>query len=339
MNIRDRKALKQTAASRLSEASFDPRLLILIHTGVSVGSTLLITLINYILQQQINGTGGLSGIGLRSILATAQSALQLASIFLMPFWEIGMLYAAMQIARKQPARPADLPAGFRRFGPVLRLTLLRAAIVFAILTFCINIGSGIFLMTPLSDPMLDILQPLLENAASSNAPSISMDEATLSALMESTLPLLPIILGLFLLTAAPILYRLRMAEYLIMEEKKTGALSALITSWRMTRGRALALFRLDLSFWWFYALQAGAVVLSYGDGIAAGLKITLPVSAGTAALISYLLYGAAMLALFWRFGSYVQTTYAVAYDTLRYQCAMPTPKPQLKDLPWDYEGE
>ena len=101
----------------------------------------------------------------------------------------------------------------------------------------------------------------------------------------------------------------------------------------------LNLFLLDLSFWWFYALQAGAVVLSYGDGIAAGLEITLPVSAGAAALISYLLYGAAMLALFWRFGSYVQTTYAVAYDTLRYQCAMPTPKPQPKDLPWDYEGE
>lgn len=324
MNIRDRKFLKQTAASRLSEASFDPRLLILIHTGVSIGATFLVTLINYILQQQINGTGGLSGIGLRSILATAQSALQLACMVLLPFWEMGMLYAAMGIARKRPVGPADLPAGFRRFGPVLRLTLLRAILIFAVLMLSINVGTGIFVATPLSNQMLGILQPLLEGGS---AP-VSIDEATMAALIHSAILLLPIILALFLLLSVPLLYRLRMAEYLIMEDKKAGALSALSTSWAMTRGRAMALFRLDLSFWWFYALQAGAILLSYGDVIAKPLGITLPISSELAVLVFYLLYGAAMLALYWRFGSYVQTTYAVAYDTLRYQCAMPTLKPE-----------
>lgn len=325
MTIRDRKGLKQTAASRLSEAGFDPRLLILIHTGVSIGATLLVTVINYILQQQINSTGGLSGIGLRSILATAQSALQLACIVLLPFWEFGMVYAAMGIARKRSAEPADLTAGFRRFGPVLRLSLLRSAIIFAVIMLCVNIGTGIFMATPLSAPLYDILLPILEASSNNAAPTI--DEATLDAIFGALLPLIPILLGLVLLLVVPVLYRLRMADYLIMEDKKTGALEAMATSWRMTQGRAFALFRLDLSFWWFYALQAVAVILSYGDAIAGLLGITLPISPDLAALVCYLLYGAAILVLYWRFGSYVQTTYAVAYDTLRYQCAMPTPKP------------
>lgn len=323
MTIHDRKDLKQTAASRLSKARFDPRLLILIHTAVSVGATLLVSVINYILQQQINGTGGLSGIGLRSILATAQSALQLACVVLLPFWEIGMLYAAMGIARKRSAEPADLTAGFRRFGPVLRLNLLRSAVIFAVIMLCVNVGTSIFMMTPLSAPLYDILLPILEAASDNTVPTV--DETTLAALFQAMLPLIPILLCLFLLLAAPVFYRLRMADYLIMEDKKTGALEAMLTSWRMTKGRAFALFRLDLSFWWFYALQAVAVLLAYGDVISGALGISLPISSDLAALVFYLLYGVAMLALNWRFGSYLQTTYAVAYDTLRYQCAMPKP--------------
>ena len=328
MNIRDRKGLKQTAASRLSEAAFDPRLLILIHIGVSMGVTLLITVINYILQQQIGGTGGLSGIGLRSILTTAQSALQLAGVFLLPFWEIGILYASVRIARKQPAAPASLAEGFRRFGPVLRLNLMKSAVYFAIMMFCVNIGSGIFMMTPLSDATMDILLPLLENVSAANDPSLAIDDATLVALVESLAPMIPLLLVLFLLLAAPLYYRLRMADYLIMEDKKTGALAALVTSWRITKGRALGLFRLDLSFWWFYGLQALTLLVCYFDLIASALGISLPLPADIASLLFYVLYAALTLLLYRQFGSYLHTSYAVAYDTLRYQAAMPTPRPQ-----------
>lgn len=339
MNIRDRKGLKQAAASRLSEASYDPRLLILIHTGVSLGVTLLITVINYILQQGIGSTGGLSGIGLRSYLTTAQSALQLAGTLLLPFWEIGMVYAAMQLARSQPVHPRDLTAGFRRFGPVLRLMLLRTAVFFAVAFLCINLSTGIFMMTPLSEPLYDILLPLAETASGENAASLTVDTATMEALTQAILPVIPIFLVLFLLLAAPLLYRLRMADYLIMEQKKTGALDAVVTSFRMTQGRAFSLFRLDLSFWWFYALQALALMLSYGDSILTALGISLPISADAAYFLFYAVYLGATLALYWRFGSYLQTTYAVAYDTLRYQAAMPTPKPAPQKMPWDYETE
>lgn len=325
MTIHDRKGIKQTAASRLSEAAFDPRILILIHTGVSMGVTLLITAINYILQQQIGGTGGLSGIGLRSILATAQSALQLAGMLALPFWEIGILYAFLKIARRQSAAPSDLTMGFRRFGPVLRLNLLRSAVFFAIMMFCVNIGSGIFMITPLSKPLLEILLPLLESAADTNATSLSIDDATLTALVHSLAPMIPILLVLFLLLAAPLYYRLRMADYLIMEGKKTGALAALITSWRLTKGRAFGLFRLDLSFWWFYALQVLTLFVCYFDLLAPALGISLPFSAEISSLVFYVLYAALTMLLYRQFGSYLHTAYAVAYDTLRYQAAMPSP--------------
>ena len=339
MNIRDRKGLKQAAASRLSEAAYNPRLLILIHTGVSLGVTLLITLINYILQQQIGNTGGLGGLGLRTVLTTAQTVLQLAGMLLLPFWEIGIVYAAMGIARSRPARPADLTAGFRRFGPVLRLMLLRTAVFFAVAFLCLNLSSGIFLMTPLSDPLYDILLPLAETASAENAAGLTIDNATMAALTDAMIPMIPIFLVLFLLLAAPLLYRLRLADYLIMEEKKTGALNAIVTSWRMMRGRAFPLFRLDLSFWWFYGLQALALMLSYGDSFLSVLGVSLPISADAAYFLFYLVYLGITLALYWRFGSYLQTTYAVAYDTLRYQAAMPIPKPDPKNMPWDYNND
>ena len=115
---------------------------------------------------------------------------------------------------------------------------------------------------------------------------------------------------------------------LLLEDKKTGALAALVTSWRITKGRALGLFRLDLSFWWFYGLQALTLLVCYFDLIASALGISLPLPADIASLLFYVLYAALTLLLYRQFGSYLHTSYAVAYDTLRYQAAMPTPKPQ-----------
>ena len=126
MNIYDRQGLKKEAADRIAGAAYNPRLLVLIHTGVSLGASLLVSVILYLLQQKIETTGGLSGIGLRSVLTTAQSVLQLVLMLLTILWQVGIVYGAIQIARGRTARPEDLTEGFRRFGPVLRLKLLQA---------------------------------------------------------------------------------------------------------------------------------------------------------------------------------------------------------------------
>ena len=326
MNIRDRKGLKQTASTRLCESSYDPRLLALLYISVSVGVSLVLAIVTYILQEQIGGTGGLAGIGTRSVLVTVQAVLQLASTLLIPFWDMGLIYTSVQLARGKAAYPVSLTAGFRRFGPVLRLLLLRAAITLGLCILCANLSSGIFLMTPLSNPLLEILQSLEAEIISGNAANFTIDDATAAAMAQTLLPVIPIFLILFLIIAVPILYRLRMSDYLLMEEKKTGAFEAVILSWRMTRGRVFSLFRLDLSFWWFYGLQALSVVLLYGDWLLSVLGITLPMSADVTYFLMYGLYSIFSVAVFWRFGSYVQTTYAVAYDALRYHAAMPLPK-------------
>lgn len=329
------RALKQTAAQRLSQASYNPKKLILFHTGAALAVSFVITLLNFILTRQIDSTGGLSGIALRSILSTAQSALQLAGTVALPFWEIGILYAAMGLARQKPVGPSSLPEGFRRFGPVLRLMLLRAVVVFGIAMVCIYISTGIFMMTPYAQPMLELMLPMMEDSSTlTQAPAL--DEATLAVFAESMIPLYILFGILFCLVAVPFLYRFRLADYVLMDTKKTGAFAAAIKSWSLTKRNCLKLLRIDLSFWWFYVLQLLTVLLGYGDMLLPALGISLTVSSDVAFFAFYVLYIAGQLALYWWAGSRVETTYALAYDTLLQQPQAPAVQTTPKNQPWDY---
>ena len=326
MNIFDSRGLKDTAASRLSEAAYNPRLLVLIHTGISLGSALLVAVLSYILEQKIAATGGLSGIGLRSVLTTAQSFLQLVLMLLTPFWGIGIVYAAIGLARGQTAAPKDLTAGFQRFGPVLRLKLLQLFLYGALAMPCMYVSAGIFSITPLSRDFQELIFPIWEQAMVTGQIA-QLDAATMDAILQTMLPLIPIFILLYLAAFLPLMYRLRMAEYVIMNDAPCGAMQALIASWKMTRGRASALLKLDLSFWWFYGLQVLAIGLAYCDQLLPLLGISLPIPADGAYFLFYGLYIVAELALFWRFGGYLHTTYAVAYEALRHQLPVPQQNP------------
>ena len=116
MNIRDRQGLKQTAAQHLKNAAYDPRKLSVIHSSLIVGIALVLSLLSVILSQGIAGTGGLSGIGTRNLLQTAESALQLAYTFLTPFWQVGIVFAFLCIIRSHGSShaakgmPSDIPS-------------------------------------------------------------------------------------------------------------------------------------------------------------------------------------------------------------------------------------
>ena len=75
MDIQNRKALRMQAAQVLGNGGY--RKWILIHSGITLGVGLALTLIDYLLERQIGTTGGLGGVGLRAVLSTAQSVLQL----------------------------------------------------------------------------------------------------------------------------------------------------------------------------------------------------------------------------------------------------------------------
>lgn len=336
MDIRNPRALKEQAAERLSTQAYPPRRLALIHTAAATLALLAVTALNYLLSKQVGATSGLSGMGLRSVLQTAQMVLQYAINIILPFWQFGFLFAALRMARSQPAQPRNLTEGFRRFGPALRLMLLRG-LVYGILAFvCMYASTMIFLVTPFARPMLELLMPIAESGQTYEQMQQAMAQLPIESVYQVMTPVLVIWAVIYLLLAAPIYYSFRLSDLIIMDKPGTGALAALALSSRLSRKKRFALLRLDLSFWWYYALQIAATLLCYLDVILSYVVTELPIGADTAYFVSYILGLGAKAALFTFAGSRLHATWAVAYDTLAQQPeGIPQPKPATKDLPWD----
>ena len=340
MDIHNRRALKEAAGAKLANAQYDPRKLALLHTAISLGVTLLVTFLDYFLSHQVEITGGLSGMGMRTILETVQTTLQYALTLALPFWEMGFIYAALQMARGQRADLSSFPEGFRRFGSVLRLRLLEGMMYLGIAVACMYVSSFLFMLTPFSANMMELFMPLLAQVSSVEQIERTIAEMPLETLVQVMMPFFIIFGVLFLMVAAILFYRFRVANFVLMDQPKTGALQALVSSSRMTHRKRMALLKLDLSFWWFYLLLALALVVSNGDLLLVWLGIQLPFSADVTWFVFYLLGMLMQLLVYWYTYSYVQTTYAVAYEVLQQQPEEPVQPVSAKALPWDdYNAE
>lgn len=324
MHIRDRRGLKQEAAASLSAAPGNYKQLISIHIGVTLAVSFLISVVHYVLQEMIGSTGGLGGVGTRAMLETAQSALQLIQTVALPFWQFGWLCTVMAIARQENTSPDSLLTGFRRFGPYMRLILLQLAIYFALGMVASYGATTIFMATPWAKPIMDIY------AQSENLTSETLYAALEGVMMDAFLPLMLIFLGVFLLLAAPVFYRLRFAPYCLADDPAGKALAAIKKSLAITRGSAFATFRLDLSFWWFYALDLLVTVVAYLDLLLSAAGITLPGPSWLGYFGTLAVYGVFQLLLYrWR-KPYVDTTYVKAYEALLTNKFVPRPQ----NFPW-----
>ncbi len=310
MDDRNLNTLPGRADRLLSQAPYSPKRLTLLHAGVALGISLLATVLNLFLSRQIDATGGLAGLGLRSVLSTIQSVLELAGSLALPFWEMGIFAAAFLWASAQAARPGVLPEGFRRFGPVLRLRLLQAVLLMALFMALIYPASMIFMMTPWADPLIAQLQTLITPDMTELTPQM------IETAMEHMQPLVILCFVLFGCIAVPLLFRLRFAPYLLMN-KQPRALASMVESVRLTRHNCLRLLKLDLRFWWFYVLQAAAIALCYGDLLLSLLGVALPWSSTAAFLLFYCLGLGAQLMLFVYARPRVVTTYALAVQALQ----------------------
>lgn len=330
MDNQDRRALKDRAMQRLAGAAYSPKKLILIHTGIILILSALLTVADYLLEQQIGSTGGLGGIGLRSALETAQSVLRIAQTVLLPFWQIGYIFVTMRLAREESLTPWDLCEGFRRFGPVLRLNVIKTVLLLAIGTASSYVASTIFFLTPFSAPLMNALAPLMSDPAVMNDPA-ALQEAITAATDDAMIPLLVIFLIVFLGISIPVLYRYRMASYFLLDNEDGKAIAAMRSSRKLLRYLCFDLFKLDLNFWWFYLLDALVSILCYGDLILGWMGVSLPIHADVAYFLFLGLYLLGQLALYlWRKNE-VEVTYACAYDFLRDRHD-PRPKPQKH--PW-----
>ena len=304
-------ALRHQAAQHLERSAYSPKKLVLLHTALALGSFLLTALINYLLSLQIADTGGLSGMELVSALTAAQSVLELAVTVGLPFWNIGLYFAACRWAEGQTARPADLLQGFVRFRSALGFFLLKIALFFVLAVGITNISSVIFMMTPFATPLIDQLTPLLQQGSGAE---ILMTDAVSDSLLQALIPLLIFSAVLFALVAIPLFYRLRFSEFALMSGLTCG--KALLKSFAVTRKNCLQILKLDLSYWWYYLGLGLCMLISNGDWLLSLLGISLPLSATAAYFVFYPLGLMCQGLLLWQWESRRMTVYCLAYRSL-----------------------
>ena len=315
MDIRNIRALKHTASQRL-ETARDAQKIMLIYAGITIGTSALVTIINYTLGLQIDQTGGLRNMGLRSLLSTIQSVLPIVQSAALLCLEMGYLAAMLRICRGQYTSVQTLRAGMPRFWAVLRCSLLQGMIYAGAMIASFYLALQIYVISPLSNAAMEILMPLTSGLSSAD-PTILLDEATQLQLTQAMIPLFLIFGVLACVLCIPIVYQYRMANYVLMDNPASGALYALRESRFMMRRNRLALFKLDLSFWWYYGLTLLSTAICYGDVILGMLGITLPMSEAVSYFLFYGLFLAASFAIYLFFLNRVNTVYALTYDSLR----------------------
>lgn len=304
---------KERAKALLREAGSKPRQLVLLHTLAGIGVLFLSVGIQFLLSLEIEKTGGLSGMGIRSVLETAQTLISGAASFLLPFWELGILAVALRLTRQQYAEPRTLLSGFDRFFPALRLQLLRGFQYCIVLFLCIQFSTTIFMITPLSNGLEQAIAPLLTETAMEN-PELLAQQIMAAVSFWDFLPLVILVAVWACVLLLPLMYYYRMADYWILDAEKPKALIALHASRTMMRGNGLALLRLDLKFWWYYLLKLVAEVLLYADLLLPLLGISL--TGAQATFLPLSLYSLVIFFLYLLARCYVETTYAGVYDAL-----------------------
>lgn len=314
----------------LDNASYPARKLIMIHSGVTIGVGLLLSVMSYFLDLGIAQTGGLGGIGTRTILETVQSLLQTANALLLPFWSIGYIRVILQWTRREDADLKTLLFGFRCLGPVMRLMILQGMIYTLLGMVGAYAGAAVFLMTPGAQPIYAIVQQMAE-AGITDPNAMLENEAYISASMAMA----PYMMGVAGLIVAPVAYRLRFAQFVLMDQPWLGALRSIIGSWRMTRKNCWRLLKLDLRYWWFYLAEGLIVALGYGELLLDMLGISLNMDAD---VIMFAFYAAALLCEFalyvWKKNE-LFAVYSLAYDQLNVPREEPQ-KPQPNHVPWNY---
>lgn len=306
MSIPSAKYLKKKASNRLQSGN-DPKKVVLVYAGIVALSSLVVTVVQDLLDSQISQTGGIQNIGTRSMLTTADTVLTIAQLLLVMCLTLGYTGSMLRIARGQYASPNSLKAGGERIWVLLRTRLLQMLIMTAAAFALCFLVVNVCLLTPLSNRVIAVMGTVSAEELLSNG----------LALIAFYSAMLPIIL-IYLVALVPLLWYFsctyRMVDYLLIDRPQLGAFGVLRESRRMMQGNMKMMFRVDLSFWWYYLLQALVSVLVYLNMVLAPFAIGLPPEVlywGTVVL-----YLAADFALRYFFSNKVAVTYALFYDSL-----------------------
>lgn len=310
MSIPSAKYLKIKAANRLKTGK-EPQKVVLIYAAILAAAALAGKLAGYLLDGQISQAVGLQGMNTRAVLSTATVVVTIAQLLLVEGLALGYCAAMLRIARGQYASGSTLKAGLERLWLLVRTRLLEGVILTAMSFALCMVVVNIYMLTPFSNRLVLSKMPLVEAGELTT-------EAMLSLWSTAYQVLLPVTV-LYVVALIPLLWYFsavyRLVDYLLIEKPQLGALGALQESRRRMRGSMRMLLRVDLSFWWYYLLQAATKVL-YPGLILAALGVTLSVSPTVFLVAALVIYLAADFAVRYFFSNRVAVTYALFYDSL-----------------------
>lgn len=335
MDIRNRRAIHSRAGEILSSVPSDPRMIALFYTAICALMALISTVLTAVLTDRIDDTGGLSNMGLRSILSTGKTVLPIVQLVITSCLNLGYHFAVLRLTRGESSQPRTLLEGFRNFGPVLRAVIFQGLLYLSYGIVTMYLSTFIFMATPFAAPFYTIMEPLM-NSPSILSGEILVDEATLLAASEALMPMMWIWLGLFLLLFLPAYYGYRMTNFCIADNPRQGALAALHRSKTMLRRNRIALFKLDLSMWWFYALQVVISVVCYGDMILPALGINLPWSSTFSYYFFFVLSLVIQVVTYYFLMNRVYVAYALVYEGLQGPKEPEQPKEPNFPFPAEY---
>lgn len=309
----DIRGLKERARDTLANTTPDYRRLVALHSAIMMGILFFVALANFVVGRIEIEADGLASLGVIAMLSTAQSFITTVTSFLVAFWQAGVLFTSLQIARRKRADFPMLTQGFHRLGVLLRFEILMAGIMLAVMMVALYGVVAYMLMVPMPKnlmtamsklPVSDVQDPY---AVFSQIPREMWNYVT---------PKLLILLAIMFTVTILLSYRFRMCQYAILDDEHVGARMSMGISNRLTKGYKWDLFKLDLSFWWYFGIQFLLALLADMPVALAKAGVQMPIPTDVLALITNLVYSGLTVLLAYFAGAYVQTTNALAYEDL-----------------------
>ena len=188
---------------------------------------------------------------------------------------------------------------------------------------CCYAAVMIFIFTPMSGSFMELMTSMMDLTGMTAPEDLLMDEAFLQQLLSSMTGYFVILAVVLCAVGIPLLLRMSMSNYVVMDREKKGGMQAIRESFRITKGNGMQLLGLGLRFWWFYVLSGLSIGLMYLDAV-----VPLPGQSGY--WIGYALYLIAQMALFTLAAPRVQTAYAAAYETMKKEKQPQVELPQME---------
>ncbi len=320
MALANRGSLIQGATQTLAANGAAAKRAVLMYSGVLAVAELAVAVISILIENWISqATQGLSGLAALDTVAameTVQTVLELGMMFLPTFWFLGYVYILQRMTLGEPLQDGMHLQGLRNFGPVCRKMILEGLLQFGVLMLGITVGSTLVSFTPLAEPMLEVM------AQYSDVTELTEQQAL--ELMNASAPVLVICMVIGLALLLPLMYRLRMSDYILMEHPKLGAIFSLTMSYRITRGSAFRLFLLEMSFLWYYIPMCLAAMLTTFVTFLPQLGIQLPMDGQVLYLITLAISLLIQVGIQYLASNKVEMTFVQAYRNLMEKAELPS---------------